>query len=101
MLSRSIRIHSNAHGSQRRTSYFPTNNDDFKKYLRTRVFIYIDDLIITSETAEQHLVDIDEVLGKIELTGMKLKASKCEFARDEIKIFGFVTKQRRNKTKPG
>ncbi|KHJ78363.1 reverse transcriptase, partial [Oesophagostomum dentatum] len=64
--------------------------DDFKKYLRARVFIYIDDLIITSETAEQHLEDIDEVLAKIELIGMKLKASKCEFARDEITFLGFV-----------
>ncbi|KHJ89406.1 integrase core domain protein [Oesophagostomum dentatum] len=64
--------------------------EDFKKYLRARVFIYIDDLIITSETPEEHLRDIDEVLGKIEVIGMKLKASKCEFARDEITFLGFV-----------
>ncbi|KHJ88973.1 hypothetical protein OESDEN_11220 [Oesophagostomum dentatum] len=60
--------------------------DDFKKYLGARVFIYIDDLIITSEKAEQHLVDIDEVLGKVEFIGMKLNASKCT-----ITILGFVT----------
>ncbi|CAJ0589399.1 unnamed protein product [Cylicocyclus nassatus] len=64
--------------------------DDFKKYIRARVFIYIDDLIITSETPEEHLADIDEVLGKIEIIGMKLKASKCEFAKEEIKFLGFI-----------
>ncbi|KHJ88155.1 hypothetical protein OESDEN_12054 [Oesophagostomum dentatum] len=57
--------------------------EDFKKYLHARVFIYTDDLIITSETPE-HLRDINEVLGEIEVIGMKLRASKCEFGRDEI-----------------
>ncbi|KIH63672.1 hypothetical protein ANCDUO_06024 [Ancylostoma duodenale] len=64
--------------------------DDFKKYIRARVFIYIDDLIIPSETAEEHLMDIDEVLTKIAIIGMKLKASKCEFAKKEITFLGFV-----------
>ncbi|KHJ89073.1 integrase core domain protein, partial [Oesophagostomum dentatum] len=64
--------------------------DDFKKHIRARVFIYIDDLIITSETPEDHLDDIDEVLTKIEQIGMKLKASKCEFAREKIKFLGFI-----------
>ncbi|KHJ89876.1 hypothetical protein OESDEN_10291 [Oesophagostomum dentatum] len=64
--------------------------DDFKKYLRARVFIYVDDLIITSETPEEHLEDISEVLTKIEYIGMNLKASKCEFARKEIEFLGFV-----------
>ncbi|CAJ0605872.1 unnamed protein product [Cylicocyclus nassatus] len=64
--------------------------DDFKKYLKARVFIYIDDLIITSASPEEHLEDIDEVLGKIEILGMKLKASKCEFAKEEIRFLGFI-----------
>lgn len=64
--------------------------DDFRKRLRAQVFIYIDDLIITSETPVDHLTDIDEVLGKIEQIGMKLKASKCEFARKEVRFLGYV-----------
>ncbi|KHJ98715.1 integrase core domain protein [Oesophagostomum dentatum] len=50
--------------------------NDFKRYIRARVFIYIDDLITTSATPQEHLSDIDEVLGKIESIGMKLKANK-------------------------
>uniref|UniRef100_A0A183GK43 Reverse transcriptase domain-containing protein n=1 Tax=Heligmosomoides polygyrus TaxID=6339 RepID=A0A183GK43_HELPZ len=46
--------------------------DDFKKYLKAQVFIYIDDLIVTSETPEEHLHDLEEVLGKIQEIGMKL-----------------------------
>ncbi|CAO4368638.1 unnamed protein product [Caenorhabditis nigoni] len=42
-------------------------------FQRSRVFVYIDDVIITSKTAAQHLADIDEVLGNI---GMKLNADK-------------------------
>ncbi|VDP49783.1 unnamed protein product [Heligmosomoides polygyrus] len=64
--------------------------EDFKKHLRERVFIYIDHLIITSETADEHLHDIDEVLGKKQDIGMKLKGPKCEFARKEIKFLGFI-----------
>ncbi|VDO95325.1 unnamed protein product [Heligmosomoides polygyrus] len=37
--------------------------DNFKEHLRAQVFIYIDDLIITSETPDQHLADIDEADG--------------------------------------
>ncbi|KIH64095.1 hypothetical protein ANCDUO_05601 [Ancylostoma duodenale] len=43
--------------------------DDFTKYIRVRVFIYIDDLIITSETAAEHLMHIDEVVTKLEIIG--------------------------------
>ncbi|KIH53318.1 hypothetical protein ANCDUO_16557 [Ancylostoma duodenale] len=64
--------------------------DNFKKHLRARVFTYTDDLIITSDTPEEYLVDIDEVLTKIEQIEMKLKTSKCEFAREEIKFLSFI-----------
>ncbi|VDO45600.1 unnamed protein product, partial [Heligmosomoides polygyrus] len=74
--------------------------DDFKKQLRAQVFIYIDDLIITSETPEEHLHDVDEVLGKIEQIGMKLKASKCNFARKEIGFLGYVLSKDGIRTNP-
>lgn len=57
--------------------------NDFKEYLKAQVFIYIDDLIVTSKTPEQHLHDIEEVrrfLRENMEICMKLKASKCEFA---------------------
>lgn len=57
---------------------------------RAKVFVYIDDLIVTSATAEEHLADIHEVLGKIEQIGMKLRPEKCKFARERLKFLGFI-----------
>uniref|UniRef100_A0A1I7WEI7 Reverse transcriptase domain-containing protein n=1 Tax=Heterorhabditis bacteriophora TaxID=37862 RepID=A0A1I7WEI7_HETBA len=68
--------------------------NELAKGIRARVFIYIDDLVITSDTADEHLQDVDEVLGKIEGIGMKLKASKCLFAQPEVKFLGFVLSEK-------
>lgn len=46
--------------------------DDFKRYLEAQVFIYTDDLTITSESPDEHFQDLNDVLGKIEQIGMKL-----------------------------
>ncbi|CAJ0603560.1 unnamed protein product [Cylicocyclus nassatus] len=61
--------------------------NDFKKHLRARVFIYIDDLIVTSETPEEHLQDIDEVLSQIEAIAAPLynllkKNAKFEWTKE-------------------
>uniref|UniRef100_A0A8R1EB09 RNA-directed DNA polymerase n=1 Tax=Caenorhabditis japonica TaxID=281687 RepID=A0A8R1EB09_CAEJA len=58
--------------------------------IRARVFVYIDDLILTSESTKQHLLDVDEVLGKIESIGMRLKPEKCMFAVRELIFLGFI-----------
>uniref|UniRef100_A0A8R1HTI6 RNA-directed DNA polymerase n=1 Tax=Caenorhabditis japonica TaxID=281687 RepID=A0A8R1HTI6_CAEJA len=60
------------------------------KDVQARIFVYIDDLIITSRSAAEHLQDIDEVLGRIEDIGMKLKAEKSKFAMKEIRFLGFL-----------
>ncbi|EGT34582.1 hypothetical protein CAEBREN_30225, partial [Caenorhabditis brenneri] len=60
------------------------------KDFKARVFVYIDDIVLTSETPNQHLRDIDEVLEKIEDVGMKLRPDKCKFAQSEIKYIGFM-----------
>ncbi|EGT47349.1 hypothetical protein CAEBREN_15307 [Caenorhabditis brenneri] len=60
------------------------------KEMRARIFVYIDDMVLTSENAVQHLKDVEEVLDKIEKIGMKLRPEKCKFALPEIKFLGFV-----------
>ncbi|PIC13741.1 hypothetical protein B9Z55_027598 [Caenorhabditis nigoni] len=60
------------------------------KEMQARVFVYVDDMVLTSETAEQHLKDVEEVLDKIEKSGMKLRPEKCKFAATEIHYLGFV-----------
>ncbi|EGT56837.1 hypothetical protein CAEBREN_06252 [Caenorhabditis brenneri] len=64
--------------------------NDLIKDMKARVFVYIDDMIITSPDATQHLKDIHEVLTKIEIIGMKLKAEKSQFALSQLRFLGFI-----------
>lgn len=51
---------------------------------------YIDDILIFSETFENHMVHIEKVLIALRNEGFKLKLSKCDFARDSVKYLGHV-----------
>jgi hypothetical protein len=52
--------------------------------------VYIDDIIIYSRNAADHSRDVGRVLALIEKAGLKLKASKCHFARESVDLLGFV-----------
>src|SRR2546421_2460059 len=56
----------------------------------TKVPVYLNDIIIHSKTFEQHLEDIDEVLGKLRDAKLMSKESKCEFCAPEIKFLGHI-----------
>jgi hypothetical protein len=43
------------------------------------VSVYIDDILITGTSNEEHLQMLDQVLSRLEENGMKLKNSKCTF----------------------
>jgi len=51
--------------------------------------VYMDDVLIFSKTFEQHLIDVDEVLNRFKLAGLKLKPTKCSFAEAEVEYLGF------------
>uniref|UniRef100_A0A8R1IED0 RNA-directed DNA polymerase n=1 Tax=Caenorhabditis japonica TaxID=281687 RepID=A0A8R1IED0_CAEJA len=50
--------------------------------------VYRDDVLIASETLEQHAQDLEKVLTKIRASGMRLKASKCHLAKDTVEYLG-------------
>ena len=52
--------------------------------------IYLDDIIIFSKTPEEHLGRLRNVFQKLREAGLKLKPSKCEFFKQEIKYLGHV-----------
>ncbi|MCP3663135.1 MAG: DDE-type integrase/transposase/recombinase, partial [Gammaproteobacteria bacterium] len=54
------------------------------------VLIYIDDLIVYSETIEQHLKDLEEVFIRLKKAKLKLKPKKCEFGKAEVGFLGHV-----------
>ena len=58
------------------------------KLLYNGVINYLDDFIIYSESFESHLRLINEVLGLLEAHNIKLKLSKCTFAKTQVIYLG-------------
>ena len=49
---------------------------------------YLDDLLIFSETWEDHVKHLEMIFGKVRDAGLTLKLSKCEFAAAELDFLG-------------
>ena len=54
------------------------------------VMAYIDDIVIATETNEDHLERIREVFECLREAGFKMRAEKCDFMRTETKYLGRV-----------
>ena len=54
------------------------------------VMAYIDDIVIATETIEDHLERIREAFECLRETGFKMRAEKCDFMRTETKYLGRV-----------
>lgn len=56
--------------------------------------IYIDDIIVFGKNFNEHLERVEEVLERILLAGLKLKAKKCELQRTEVVFLGQMCLER-------
>lgn len=52
------------------------------------VFVYIDDIIIASQTWEEHLMALRYVFQQLKAAGLSLKIKKCRFAQKETVVLG-------------
>ena len=52
------------------------------------VLVYIDDIIISSATYEEHVKHLREVLERLNKNNLKINVQKCHFAYNEIIILG-------------
>ena len=52
------------------------------------VRVYIDDILVTGKTEEEHLRTLTEVLTRLQSAGMRLKREKCTFMADEVVYLG-------------
>lgn len=52
--------------------------------------VYLDDILIYSETAEEHERHVKEVLERLRRHSLYAKLSKCEFHQPEVKFLGFI-----------
>ena len=62
--------------------------------------VYLDDIIIFSDTKEEQIKRLEAVFQKLMAAGLKLKPTKCFFFRDEIEYLGHVVSGKGISTNP-
>ena len=50
--------------------------------------MYLDDILITGSTEDEHLRALEEVLDRLDKAGLRVKQSKCEFMRPSVDYLG-------------
>ena len=53
-----------------------------------KVCVYIDDVLVTGHTEEEHLANLTEVLRRMASAGMRLKREKCFFMMSQVHYLG-------------
>ena len=53
-----------------------------------KVVVYLDDILVTGSTDEEHLQNLVEVLKHIQKAGLRLKKEKCEFLAKSVVYLG-------------
>ncbi|GBG65770.1 hypothetical protein CBR_g52361 [Chara braunii] len=67
---------------------------EFRDMLDRFVLIYLDDILVYSQTLDEHIVHLRAVLDRLRTTKYKANGAKCEFAQQELEYLGhFVTPQ--------
>lgn len=52
--------------------------------------MYIDDILVTGATKQEHLNNLEKVLDHLEQAGIQLKREKCSLMLPKVKYFGHV-----------
>ena len=66
-----------------------------RNLIGTHCWIFIDDLIVFSNTAEEHAQRLEEVLRRLDEANLQLHPGKCEIAQPEVRYLGCVVGKRR------
>ena len=64
------------------------------------LLLYLDDIIVISPDFDSHLERLEEVLKRLRRANLKLKPSKCELFRDEVRYLGHVVSSQGVSTDP-
>ena len=68
--------------------------------LRTKVFMYLDDLLIITETFDEHLLVLQEMALSLKKAGLTINVEKSKFLIDEVKYLGHIIGHGEIKTDP-
>jgi RNase H-like domain found in reverse transcriptase/Reverse transcriptase (RNA-dependent DNA polymerase)/Integrase zinc binding domain/Chromo (CHRromatin Organisation MOdifier) domain len=65
-------------------------NDKFRDFLDEFLVIYLDDLLIYSNTLEEHKRHVRLVLERLQEAGLYIKPQKCQFHVKKVSFLGFM-----------
>ena len=79
-----------------RASFGITTSPDFLKDLMNKLFfgfgsfcvVYMDDLLIFSDSPEEHLQHLEKIFDKFRTSKLKVKLSKSDFFKEELEFLG-------------
>ncbi len=63
-------------------------------------FVYLDDIVVVSNTWEEHLTNLQAVFDRLKEAGLCLKPKKCSFAQRKATYLGHVILKRGIETDP-
>jgi hypothetical protein len=72
------------------TSFMCVMNDVFKTFLDDFVIVYLDDIIIFSETWDEHVRHVKKVFDTLQRETLYVKLSKCEFGKTALVYLGHI-----------
>jgi len=73
-------------------------NTIFAPLLRKCVLVFMDDILVCSQTLEQHIQHLTQIFQIIRTNQFLLKRSKCAFAQNNIEYLGHVISSKRVST---
>ena len=56
----------------------------------TECWVFIDDLILFSDTIEEHACRLEHVLQRLDRANLQLQPAKCVFAQAQVQYLGYV-----------
>lgn len=62
--------------------------------------VYVDDMVVKSESCNQHIQDLEDVFKALRAVGIRLNLEDCVFGVEGGKVLGFMLTHRGIKTNP-
>ena len=69
-------------------------NKKFRDQLGDTMEVYIDDMLVKSKRAEDHVSHLEQTFEVLQKYGIKLNPSKCSFGVSARKFLGYIVTQR-------
>lgn len=65
-------------------------NDTLREFLDVFCTAYLDDILIYSDSVEEHEIHVNRILDKLEHAGLQIDITKCEFYVTEVSYLGLI-----------